>query len=187
MSMFKQDMTPAQKVLALRRQGLTDNQVIQTLQREGIPSQQVLEALEMADNQFNPAPMQGAPVMTPMQMQPQSMVPPQQNTDSDVEELIEAIIEEKWQDVEKDISKVLEWKESIDETITSMQNEITRLGKNFDDLHKALLGKVEDYDKNILHVGVQLKAMEQAFSKVLPVFTNNVQELDRITSRMKRE
>jgi DNA-binding transcriptional MerR regulator len=186
MSMFKQDMSPAQKVTALRRQGLTDNQVIQTLQREGIPSQQVLEALEMADNQFNPAPMQGAPVATPMQQQPQSIAPRQNQTDSDVEELIEAIIEEKWQDVEKDISKVIEWKDTVDDKITSIQSELTRLGKNFDDLHKALLGKVEDYDKNILNVGVQLKAMEQAFSKVLPVFTNNVQELDRITSRMKR-
>jgi DNA-binding transcriptional MerR regulator len=187
MSMFKQDMSAAQKVVALRRQGLSDNQIIQTLQQEGIPSEQVLEALEMADNQFTPAPMQGAPVQNPMQQQPRSVNPRQNQTDTDVEELIEAIIEEKWQDVEKDISRVLEWKDTVDERITTLSTELKRLGKNFDDLHKALLGKVEDYDKNILNVGVQLKAMEEAFSKVLPVFTNNVQELDRITTRMRRE
>jgi len=120
---------------------------------------------------------------------PKNMPGPKQDnskeSDSDIEELIEAIIDEKWAQVEKDINRVLEWKESVDEKLGAMQQEIKTIKKNFDDLHKAIIGKIGDYDANILNVGTQLKAMEQVFSKVLPTFTDNVTELNRIADKLK--
>ncbi len=103
----------------------------------------------------------------------------------DMEELIEAIIDEKWAEVERDIGRIIEWKDSVDERIGSITAQVTDLKTNFEDLHKAILGKVGDYDKNILEVGTQLKAMEEVFSKVLPTFTDNVGELNRITNKLK--
>lgn len=187
------DDVPTPKVLALRKQGLSDNQIIQSLQHDGYTSQQVIEALELADQKSNAAPQQsfsppGAPQM-PMQGQPSNIAPPMQapqQDNSDVEELIEAIIEEKWTTVEQDMNKVLEWKDTVDETILELQSDFKNIKKNFDDLHKAILGKVGEYDKNILQVGSQLKAMEEVFSKVLPTFTDNVAELDRIADKLKR-
>ena len=108
------------------------------------------------------------------------------NTDEDIEELIEAIIDEKWAEVEKDINRVIEWKDGVDEKIGSIQEDIKQLQTDFDDLHKAILGKIGDYDKNILNVGSQLKAMEEVFSKVLPTFTDNVSELSRIADKLKK-
>ncbi len=52
---------------------------------------------------------------------------------------------------------------------------------NYDELHKALVGKIGDYDQNILNVGSQVQAMEKVFSKVLPKFTETVNHLGRIT------
>ncbi len=196
---------PTQRVLEMRQTGLTDNQIIQALQHDGYNSQQTLEALEMADMnnigiRFPEAPareMSQNPsnIAQPpfMQQMNNSFSPPPmmqssapQANDQDMEELIEAIIDEKWAEVEKDINRVLEWKDSVDEKIGGLTAQVTDLKKSFDDLQKAILGKVGDYDKNILNVGIQLKAMEEVFSKVLPTFTDNVSELTRIADKLKK-
>jgi hypothetical protein len=44
-----------------------------------------------------------------------------------------------------------------------------------------VLGKVGEYDKNLVNIGVEIKAMERVFQKVLPNFTENVHTLDRVT------
>lgn len=97
------------------------------------------------------------------------------------EELIEAIIEEKWNELVKDLSAVLEWKSATEANLASMKTRFDELQNNFDKLHSALLGKIGEYDKHILDVAAEIKAMENVFEKVLPVFTENVAKLDRIT------
>jgi hypothetical protein len=204
MAMFKNDRgIPTDRVMALRQQGLTDNQIIQSLQHDGYDSQQVLSALELADQSAaHPAPpLQQMPELAnPMVNTPKNMAPPLQQfpqgnqvpiqkpelRDSEVEELIEAIVDEKWNEFEKDINKLLEWKESVDDRMQEINNHLKILEKSFSDLHQAIVGKIGDYDKNILQVGIQLKSMEQVFSKVLPTFTDNVAELSRIAEKIKR-
>ena len=115
----------------------------------------------------------------------QPIPPPQQQNQSyqgpSNEELIEAIIEEKWNELVKDLSTVLEWKSATENTITTMQTQFKDLQSSFDKLHSALLGKIGEYDKHILDVASEIKAMEDVFSKVLPTFTENVSELSRVT------
>ena len=52
-------------------------------------------------------------------------------------------------------------------------------------LHKAIVSKIGEYDKNLLDVGTEIKAMEKVFQKVLPTLTENVSELSRITRQVK--
>jgi hypothetical protein len=138
----------------------------------------------------NYPPMGNMPPMPPMNMGGPAMAMPPQPADNidtqQIEALIEAVIEEKWQDIERNISKVIEWKESTEQVLGSMQQQITDLKSQIDSLQKAIIGKIGDYDKNILEVGAQLGAMEKAFSQVLPTFTENINELNRITSRLKK-
>lgn len=101
------------------------------------------------------------------------------------EELIEAIIDEKWNELIKDVNKIIEWKNQTESRVTSIEQEIKDVRDQFDKLHQALLGKIGDYDKHILEVGTEIKAMEKVFAKVLPVFTQNVSELSRITDDLK--
>jgi len=127
----------------------------------------------------------------PINMMPPMPPSPQQQAAGDgdtqqIEALIEAVIEEKWQDIEKNISKVIEWKESTEQVIGGMQQQITEVKDRIESLQKAIIGKIGDYDKNILEVGAQLNAMEKAFSQVLPTFTENINELNRITQRLKK-
>lgn len=116
-------------------------------------------------------------------MPPPNMAPMQQNVSN--EELIEAIIDEKWNDLLKDINKIIEWKNSTENRITKIEQQFGDLKDQYDKLHQAVIGKIGEYDKNILDVGAEIKAMEKVFAKVLPVFTENVSELSRITDTLK--
>ncbi len=102
------------------------------------------------------------------------------------EELIEAIIEEKWEDLLKDLSKLAEWKNAMTQKVTSMEQQVQDLRREFDKVHSVIISKIDDYDKNMSNVGAEVKAMEKVFSKVLPLFTENVAELSKITKELKK-
>jgi prefoldin subunit 5 len=104
-----------------------------------------------------------------------------------IEELAEAIIDEKWNDIVKSINKIADWKERTESKITKMEQQMTDLKKNFDQLHQGVLGKIGDYDKNLMNISTEIKAMDKVFQKVLPVMTENVNELSRITQDMKKK
>jgi hypothetical protein len=66
-----------------------------------------------------------------------------------------------------------------------MEEAMEGLKSSFSDLHKGVLGKIGDYDRNITDIGSEIKALEKVFQKILPTFTENVNELTRITKEMK--
>ena len=102
-----------------------------------------------------------------------------------VEEISEAIIEEKWQDLMKDFSKVMEWKNSMEQRIAVLEQRFADLKAAFDNLQRSVVEKVSDYDKSVKDVGSEMKALEQVFQKIIPTMTENVNELSRITKGMK--
>jgi len=194
-------------VSRLRTQNLSDNQIIQSLQQEGHHPLEISRAIEAANraqhynqpqggqftmqqpqNQMNfqPQSVNNPGRFPPPQGPPQSNFPPPPQDDigsDEVEQLIEAIIEEKWNEIRKNIDKILTWKEQTDNRLTQLTQQHKDLKEQFDKVHNAVLGKVGEYDKNIKEVGAQLQAMEKLFSDVLPKFTENVHALDRLTQR----
>lgn len=119
--------------------------------------------------------------MPPMQPNMGAQVP--NNTTN--EEIIEAIIDEKWNSLLKDINVILDWKAQAEEQVTRLDQQFNDLKNQFEKLHEAIIAKIGEYDKNILDVGAEIKSMEKVFAKVLPVFTENVSELSRITDDLK--
>ena len=99
--------------------------------------------------------------------------------------MVEAIIEEKWTELVRDVNKIVEWKNKVEARISEMEVKIESLKDSISDLNKTIVTKVNDYDKHILEIGSDLKAMEKVFSKVLPAFTENVNELSKITGKLK--
>ena len=134
--------------------------------------------MEMQQNNQVPPP-----IGSPAPMGVSAQVPASSSASN--EELIEAIIDEKWNDLLKDITKIIEWKNSTKIQISKMEQSFTDLKGEFDKLHQAVVGKVGDYDKHILDIGAEIQSMEKVFAKVLPVFTENVSELGRITDDLR--
>lgn len=192
-----QQSSPVDNVLTMRQQGYTNNQIIQELQRQNYSSSQIFDALNQADISGGGTPlpslqgdaMQPAPLpQEPTQPPAEEPYPPQQQEfapNERIEEIAESIINEKWENLMKDIGKMVEWKNKVENRVTSMEQEIKDLKNDFDNLHKAIISKVGEYDQNILNVGTEVKAMEKVFQKVLPRMTENVNELSRITEDIK--
>ncbi|MBS3121988.1 hypothetical protein J4434_03845 [Candidatus Woesearchaeota archaeon] len=205
---------PVDKVFMLKRQGLSNNQIIQTLQRDGHSTHDIYDALSLAELKggVEMSPQTTAQQQGPFMQQPQSMnpaMPPIEQPDGmnsmdngmqspqrfgedkspeleRIEELAEAIIDEKWNEIVKSINKIAEWKERTESKITKLEQQFDDLKTNFDQLHQGVLGKIGDYDKNLMNISTEIQAMDKVFQKVLPIMTENVNELSRITQEMKK-
>ncbi|MBI2548279.1 hypothetical protein HYW21_02930 [Candidatus Woesearchaeota archaeon] len=198
---------PIDQVINMRQQGFSNNQIVQTLRQQGFAPTEIFDAMNQADIKGSveeiPAEfLENPPPEQPMQMQPEDQAggyyPPQpqetggnyyaqHGSEERIEELAEAIIDEKWEELVKSINKMIEWKDKVDIRISKLEQEITDVRAEFDKVHQAIIGKIGDYDKNIVSIGTEIKAMEKVFQKVLPTFTENVNELNRITKNLRQK
>jgi hypothetical protein len=187
----------SEQIISMMQQGLSDDDIIAQLQGQGIPPEQIQNALNQVYNApagpvpaEQGAPQPGAPMGPPGAMPPGAEPPmpgagPSHGPGKEqIEEIAESIIQEKWKDLLKEISKLNEWKTTAETDISKMQADVQSLKETFDNLHKGVLGKIGEYDKNLTMVGTEIKAMEKVFQKVLPTFTDNVSKLERLTKKV---
>ena len=157
-----------------------NNQIIQSLQQQGFTPQQIYDALAQAEAKRSIAPMQdaGAPPASPFEPAPERTMahPPS-------EEIAEQIIEEKWRELQKELKKITEWRDQMTSRVDKMEQSVTDVKSDLDGLHKAIVARIGEYDKTLIDVGTEIKAMEKVFQKVLPELTSNVQELSRMTKK----
>jgi len=191
--------TPIDQVTALRQQGMNNNQIIQEMERQGYNSSQIFDALNKANiSGGNVGLEQPAGFNMPQQSYPEQQAPPQQLEQpsqqalidkEQIEEMAEAIIDEKWKEFEEDIKIIIDWKEKTEAKVNQIEQQVKDLSNGLDSLHKSLVGKISQYDKNITDVGTEIKAMEKVFQKILPSLTENVNKLDRMTksSRLSKK
>ena len=178
---------PIEQVMVMRQRGISNDQIIQELERQGYNSSQIFDALNQA-NISGPNPgidqsqnFPGQQDFSQGQFMPQQP-PPQPQIDKDqIEEVAEAIIDEKWKEFEEDLKVIIDWKEKTESKINKFEQEIADLAASLNSLHKSLMGKISEYDKNMTNVGTEIMAMEKVFQKVLPSLTENVNKLERLS------
>lgn len=187
--------SPIDLIMAMKQRGMGNDQIVQELERQGYNSSQIFDALNQANLSGMDAPytspgmgMQQQPPMQDFGQQPvqQFEQPAQQQMDREqVEEIVEAIIDEKWKEFERDIKLVIDWKDKTESKIDQMGQQISDLAGSLNTLQKSIIGKVSEYDKNLSNVGVEIKAMEKVFQNVLPSLTENVNKLERMSKGYK--
>ncbi len=102
-----------------------------------------------------------------------------------VNETIEKIMDEKWNEITENIKKVIKWKDRKEEEINSLRENIIELTDTISKLESKMVNRISGYDKNILDVNSEIKALEKVFQKITPTLINNVNELSRITDTLK--
>jgi len=195
---------PIDMIMSMRQRGLDDNSIIQELENQGYNSSQIFDAMNQGNIQntspgqmpssdmpsqdaFSPPP--GMPFDN-MPAPPQSSKEQSKEVSIDkeqIEEIAEAIIDEKWKEFEEDVQKIIDWKNQTEVRITQFQQHLEDLSNNVNSLHKNLVNKIDDYDGNIKNVGIEIKAMEKVFQKVLPSLTENVNKLERLSKGPKKK
>lgn len=191
--------TPIDQVMALKQQGMGNDQIIQEMERQGYNSSQIFDALNQANISgagvgpeqppaMNIPPTQNFPQQQPYPSPQQQLEqPPQQElmNKEQIEEIAEAIIDEKWKEFERDIRIIIDWKDKTEAKVTQIEQQVKDLTSNLSNMQKNLMGKISQYDTNITDVGTEIKAMEKVFQKILPNLTENVNKLDRMTKGSK--
>ena len=181
---------PIDQVMVMRQRGMGNDQIIQELERQGYNSSQIFDALNQASlmgpnpgiDQSQNFPQQDFSQEQIMPQQPMEQQTQQPQIDKDqIEEVAEAIIDEKWKEFEEDLKVIIEWKEKTESKINKFEQEIADLTATISSLNKSLMGKISEYDRNISSVGTEIKAMEKVFEKVLPSLTENVNKLERMS------
>ncbi|MBI5148782.1 hypothetical protein HZA33_03820 [Candidatus Pacearchaeota archaeon] len=102
-----------------------------------------------------------------------------------IEEIAEEIASEKINQFKMQVGDIAEFKQDTQSSVTAMSERLKRIETNMDRLQAALLGKVQDYGKDIKDLGAEMRALEGAFSKILNPLVDNVKDLSEITERLK--
>jgi len=189
---------PIEQVMVMRQRGMGNDQVIRELERQGYNSSQIFDTLNQASLMGpNPGIDQSQNFPQQQDFSQGQFMPPQQTIEQDqqpqpqidkdkIEEIAEAIIDEKWKEFEEGLKVIIEWKEKTESKINRLEQEIADLTSALNSLNKSLMGKISEYDKNISNVGTEIKAMEKVFEKVLPSLTENVNKLERLSKSAKK-
>ena len=187
--------SPIDQAMVMRQRGMEDNSIIQELERQGYNPTQIFDALSrMSISGMGPGmeqpPQYGVPPQEEFaydqppssyrEPQPMQESPRQDIGKEQIEEIAEAIIDEKWKEFEEDVRKIIEWKDKTELRIGQIEQQIKDLAASLNSLHKNVINKISDYDRNITDVGTEIKAMEKVFQKVLPSLTENVNKLERM-------
>ncbi|MDO8628720.1 MAG: hypothetical protein Q7R56_03125 [Nanoarchaeota archaeon] len=197
---------PLDLVANLKDSGFSKDQIVDNLSRQGYSMQAIDDAFTQLDIKAAadvPAPQQG---MQRSSLSQESMIPrlspptlsyapstvtlsspSSSNVASDqVQELVESIIQEKWQRMTEEFGDIASWKDRVRTEIVSIKQELLRLETRFDGLQQAVIGKIQDYDRGINDVGVEIKALEKVLERIIHPLTQNVKELSRITEDLKK-
>lgn len=103
-----------------------------------------------------------------------------------IHEISEAIVNEKWEEFMGRVGDLATWQERVNMNISALKQELIRTQGRFENLQRAVLGKIGDYDKGITEIHTEMKALEKVFERILDPLVSNVKELGRITEKLKK-
>ncbi|MBT4935245.1 hypothetical protein HOL21_04705 [Candidatus Woesearchaeota archaeon] len=174
---------PTSDIMELRNQGLTDNIIMDELTKRGYTQEQIHTALSHMDTGASAPPSPNGSFSG----MPSSAPSSEGNIYERIESITESIVDEKWDDLIAEVRKIIEWKERVESMQSKLNNDVEKLKEDFKTLHQGVLGKVEEYDKRMIDVGTELKAVGKVFKDVVPEFVENVKELKGITENVRKK
>lgn len=194
---------PVEEVQAMTRRGLSDREIIKKLKKQGFSYDEIEKAMLGAvkqgvggEPQFQEIRQPASQEQTfmdeiyqpqPTQVQPESV---QQEVNVDninpeaiIEELIEGVIEEKWEKFNK---KIKEQEQSLENVATMIKQFEQKLqSMKSDSIPKELEMRADVINNRLDDLDVRIGGLEKAFKQFLPSLTRNIENLSSIIHEMK--
>jgi len=209
-AMKKQGLSNSQIIDSLRQQTYNEQQISDALAQSDIkdgveipdfnpdlidaPSPSYSEEnFEFPEPPTPPSPLQSAQPNVQRYQPTPNFVQPGYTQDTSrigierMEEIVESVVQEKWDDLIRNIGDIAIWKEKVKTDILSIKQELIRTQERFETLQKAILSKVSEYGKGVSDVGTEMKALEKVLEKIIEPLTTNIKELDRVTKELKKK
>ena len=164
------------------------------------PYQEEDEALDPSDQQTQQNNQQN---QQQQQMNPQQQIPNQgqQNqqqqaslqtgdsnqVDPKVEELIETIVAENFQKVEKEFQNVYSELDVLAEELEDLEERVHDLEVRDDEDQKEFVNKMEEVEEHIDSYESRIGGLEKAFQQMLPSLVDNIRDLTQLVQEIKQE
>ena len=179
---------------------MDNDQIIQTLQREGFKSSQIFDALQQAElkesiggetslsqdfstqNPINPS-FDMESDLPPLPTNSESSQSETQNYqskstgDDRIEEIVEAIIDEKWDALVESVNKIIEWKERVDSQLESLSQNIKSVNEGSSRIKEEVASKVHEYESQLSDLKTDVEALNKVLKKVLPEVLSKAHEM----------
>ncbi|MDD5133218.1 MAG: hypothetical protein PHD81_02140 [Candidatus Nanoarchaeia archaeon] len=174
----------------------SDNPGISGMQPSMLPKEEIAtQAMEEAPSaepeipeESSEEPMEDIP-NTPLI--PATSVPmteqPRRDFQEQIEEITEAVVNEKWEELMTNVGNIAIWREKINTDIRSIKQEVIRIEERFGNLQNAVIGKIEDYHQTMTNVGAEMKALEKVLERIMQPLATNIRELNKITEDLKKK
>jgi DNA-binding transcriptional MerR regulator len=104
-----------------------------------------------------------------------------------VAEVVEQIIEEKTEDMQKKLDELSRFRIEIQGRTENLNERLRRIESSIDRLQSAVIGKVGDYGKNISDLKKEMQMTQESFSKVISPLSEHMKELRKIADGMKEK
>ena len=101
----------------------------------------------------------------------------------DIEKIVESMLEEKSSKLKDELNNLTSWKEDLTKQVSDFKKQLDDLNNKFSETQNAMLGKVEEYNKSLGDVNVEIQAMGKVFQKLIPEFTENVRKLSESVNK----
>ena len=108
-----------------------------------------------------------------------------QPTSEDMEEIAEALVDEKWHKMMEELGDINAWKEKTNNDVNAIKQEIMRMQNRFENLQNSVVGRVKEYDHSISDVGIEIKALGKLLSNIISPLTTNVKALEKLIKDLK--
>src|SRR3989344_5400177 len=172
-----------EEIKTMQREGRSESDISQLMQSHGYAPEEVQEAL--AQSRIREAVAGGTPEMPasdsphgPPQsfshisgMEPSMLSPAQsaqQSPQTGQYQVPEQIVNEKIHSVRRDIDKVIELKNTVENKISYLDERLKRIEKIIDHLQLAILQKVGDYASAVEDVKNELHETQKSFKSLMP-------------------
>lgn len=139
-------------------------------------------------NEMNPEPApQPEPQQQPIQQQGQQSESQASRQSGDVEELIETIVAENFERVEKEFENAYSEIDELKENVSELQERVHDLEVRDDEDQTQFIEKMDEIENDINEYQSRIGGLEKAFQQVLPSLVDNVRDLTQLVQEIKQE
>ena len=155
--------------------------------QETIPGIAPYQQLESSSHPIQPYTKEQYPNDSNYQYdyQYQDYVPTQAIDVETINDLTNQIIDEKIQDINKEISLFSKFRKETAYKIQEIDKKLSKVKDSLDDLQLAIIKKIGNYGEDIENITKELKATQNSFSKIIDPLMDGVRDTEKTTESHK--
>ncbi len=206
----KESLTP-EKIASMRASGMSDRDIIKKLKGLGYSYDEIEKAMLSSlksevssskheekptptnhgtdvENIFEPPQVkeeQVAPIETLLEPEQQPGLFQEPEPELSIEELVEGVINEKWEIFEKELRNLKFDQEKLVKEIEEIKNAINKLSE--EKQNPVLEKKINELNKRFDELDSRVSGLEKAFRQFLPSLVQNVRILSELIDKMKKK